>query len=152
MPVAVPTGTGLKKLMRALARASANAGTKILRDLYDEGEVTEDVPASLSVTVGGFLGFVNNQIVEVKQSQVVGPVTPPTGGSAGDYRRIDLVVYTLGTGFAIIEGDEGSVPEQPDTPANSMLFATLHLRNNMATIEDADNSTDGYIVDARTFG
>jgi hypothetical protein len=149
MPAAIPTTAFEIDFAEAEARCALahGGGDGIIRNDGDEGLVTEKSPVSMSVFVGPFRGYIGQHFARVASTATKGPVTAPTGGSAGNLRRIDLVQFTLGTiGVNIVTGVESSTPSAPALSANSLHLALLHLRKGMASIKDADDATNGYIV------
>lgn len=76
-------------------------------------------------------------------SDVAAPVTHP---------RIDLVQARLDTwGVGIKTGVEAAEPEAPAADTDCLALAQLYLRPGMTCIKDADDSTNGYIIDVRAF-
>lgn len=129
---------------------SWGGGDGIIRDAND-GDVTAQAPLAMKVNVAAFRGFINNRIVWHQSTTETATVTGPTGGSAGDLRRIDKVQYTLGTGVNIKTGTESATPSAPSTDADSLFIATISCRKGMTSIKDADDAANGFITDARTF-
>lgn len=121
-------------------------GNGFLRAL-GKGLVTETSPVSLQVDVATAVAFIALRVVRKTAVVTMAAIVPPTGGSAGDLRRIDLVQLTRGSsGFNIKTGVEDAAPVAPTLDANSIEAAQLHLRKGMASIKNTDDATNGFIV------
>ncbi len=125
-------------------------GDGIIRGAGSEASVSQTTPVSLSVLVGTCKGLIGGRLIEITSAITTSAITAPTGGSAGDLRRIDLVQFTYGTGVNIKAGTEASTPAAPDPDSNSIALADLYLRKGMSSIKTADDATNGYVVDRRT--
>lgn len=119
-------------------------GDGVIQDTDNEGLVQAEDPASLSVVVDGFRGWLDERLIK-DAGDTLGPVTAPTGGAPGDIRRRDLVQWTKGTGLNIKAGTESASPSAPAKDSNSIALGVLVLRNGMTSITDTDDSTNGYI-------
>lgn len=126
-------------------------GDGIIRGPGTEAATVQTTPASLSVQVGAFKAFVSKRTIEQPLAANAAAIVAPTGGSAGDLRRIDLVQWTYGVGLNVKAGTESGSPTAPDLDADSIPIAHLYLRKGMSSIKTADDSTNGYIVDQRVF-
>ncbi len=66
--------------------------------------------------------------------------------------RIDLVQVDLETwGATVKTGTESSSPSAPAPDTDCIAVAALYLRPGMASIKNADDGTNGYILDKRSF-
>lgn len=131
---------------------SLGGGDGILRNYGDAGAVTAQAPVSMQVDVGSCAAWFSNQFYTMPAGESgAGEIAAPTGGGAGDYRRIDLIVWTLGTGIVVVTGVESGTPVAPATPSNSVLLAQVRCRTGMTSVKDTDDSSNGWIVDARSF-
>ncbi len=66
--------------------------------------------------------------------------------------RMDLVQARLGTwDVSVKQGTEAASPVAPTADADAIPIAHLFLRVGMSSIKDADDATNGYIIDARTY-
>lgn len=135
----------------ALVDAINGGGDAIFRGSLGSGAVTAEGTPSLRVYVATMRGFIGHRRFKMASATYTANVIAPTGGSAGDLRRIDLVQYTWATGVNIVTGTEDAAPVVPATSASSIALAHLYLRKGMANIKDTDDTTNGYIVDAREF-
>lgn len=149
MGIAIATSNDVET--DALIDAINGGGDAIFRNSLGSGAVTAEGTPSMRVYVATMRGFIGHGRFKMATATYTASVVAPTGGVAGDLRRIDLVQYTLGTGVNIVTGVEGAVPAVPATSASSIALAHLYLRNGMAHIDDTDDTTNGYIVDAREF-
>lgn len=135
-----------------LINLAYSSPTGIIRLVGSEMEVTQEAVPGLSVIVGTGRAFIEERAAQVRAAATPADITVPTGGNPGDTRRIDNVLLTRGgTGVNIQEGTESGTPSAPSLPANSMLLATLTLRNGMSSIKDTDDSTNGFITDSRSY-
>lgn len=116
-----------------------------------KGAVTAQATPSLQVDVDTFVAVVAQTLHRGATKVALPAITPPTGGTAPALRRIDLVQFTKDVGLNIKTGVEGAGPSAPVKDADSLKFAELHLRKGMTVIKDADDGTNGFIVDAREF-
>lgn len=68
------------------------------------------------------------------------------------YPRIDLVQARLDTwGISTKTGVESASPAAPGVDTDCVALARVYLRPGMTCIKDSDDSTNGYLTDARTF-
>lgn len=72
--------------------------------------------------------------------------------------RIDRIDFVRGLGVNSVPGGptrtagtEAASPVAPAAPDNSIPLATVYCRVGMTSVKDADDSTNGYITDARVF-
>ena len=135
----------------ALNAGAGPSDAKLRRNTGQDGEVVEQSPVSLKVDVGTLAGWATGNPVRMAAAVESDAVVAPTGGAPPDLRRIDLVQYTDALGINIVTGVEDAAPSAPAVSANSIGLAHLYCRNGMTSIKDADDSTNGYIVDVRTY-
>lgn len=110
-------------------------------------EVVANAPADLNVTVRAGRAFISKYIYKLAEDTTAGPVTPPVSNP-----RIDLVQAELGNWtVSIATGEESADPSPPSLSADCIALAEIYLRVGMTCIKDADDSENGYIIDARTF-
>ena len=116
------------------------------------GATTDDLktaatnPLSLSVEVRPGYAFISKLPYKLALATTAS-VVPPTVNA-----RIDLVEAKLDTwGIVVKQGQEASTPAPPSVDADCVALARLYLRPGMTVIKDADDSMNGYIIDARTF-
>lgn len=126
-------------------------GGGVIRGNGVAGAVVAQVPVSMKVDVGTLRGFIANRMVRNATTTATGDITAPTGGSAGDLRRIDLIQYSLTGGVNIKEGTEDPAPVPPSADANSLVLAHIYCRKGMVSVKDTDDSANGYISDQRTY-
>ena len=101
----------------------------------------------LSVVVAPGYAFINSSLFKLAVSTETVDVTAPTTND-----RIDLVQASLETWTVnILKGTEAATPSAPSAETDCIALAQLYLRPAMASIKNADDSTNGYIIDARTF-
>jgi hypothetical protein len=108
-------------------------------------------PSSMAVTVAAGQGMYRSapfrRASGGNYSSMIAPVSNP---------RIDTVavcttddVYAVGT-VVVHTGVEAASPVAPTVDTNELLLAWVHHRVGETTIENADDTTNGYIEDART--
>ncbi len=74
-------------------------------------------------------------------------VAPPV-----THDRIDLVQACLATwNVSVKTGTEAETPAAPAADADCLALAQLYLRPAMASIKNADDAVNGYIIDVRQF-
>lgn len=124
----------------------AGGGDGVLRGDGNDMDVVEQGTPNMTVQVDTGRGNINNLFIRQKVIETSSTVTAPTGGSPTDLRRKDLVQFTIGSGINIKAGVDDASPTPPAKDSNSIVLAHLYLRNGMASIKDADDSSNGYIV------
>jgi len=131
---------------------SFGGGDGVVRSYGSAGSVTAQAPVSLQVDVGSVGLWITNRWYTAPAGETgAGEIADPSTGVAPALRRIDLVVWTAGAGITVVTGVEGDVPVAPATPASSVVLAHVYCRKDMVSIKDADDASNGYIVDARDY-
>lgn len=117
------------------------------------GAATDDLstvglsPPGLSVEVKPGYAFVGKFPFKLAQTTETIDVTPPASQD-----RIDLVQASLSSwGVDIKTGTESASPVAPSPDTDCIALAHLYLRPGMSSIKNSDDSTNGYIIDVRTF-
>ncbi len=101
----------------------------------------------LSVEVKPGYAFVSNLPYKLASATETVDVTAPVSNP-----RIDLIQVRLETwDVSIITGTEAASPVAPSAEADCLAVAQLYLRPGMSSIKNADDSTNGYIIDVRSF-
>lgn len=122
-------------------------GDGVLRNVSGELEtVALDTPG-LSVRVNPGFAFIQNHVYKLAaQTQSPDVAAPSTND------RIDLVQARLDTwDIAIKTGAESPTPTAPSPDAAAIPLAHIYCRPGMTSIENADDATNAYLIDARTF-
>ena len=130
-----------------MAQALGGADGVIRGATTDDAGAVALSPAGMSVEVGPGYAVVSQfpfkLAVATETAEVTAPVTQD---------RIDLVQARLDTwGIGIKTGSEAATPSAPAPDADCLALAELWLRPGMTSIKNADDTTNGYIVDVRTF-
>jgi hypothetical protein len=113
----------------------------------DDLQVTAQSPASLIVEVNPGYAFIENLPYRLEATTTSLAFTAPTTNP-----RIDLIQARLSTwDTSVIAGTESATPVAPSPDADAIALAQIYLRPGMTSIKDSDDSTSGYIIDARTF-
>jgi hypothetical protein len=113
----------------------------------DDLQVQAKAIPAMSVEVQPGYAFIANLPyvlgATLETAAVTAPVTNP---------RIDLVQARLTDwDVSILTGAEASSPVAPSPEPDAIALAELYLRPGMTSIQDADDATNGYIIDARQF-
>ena len=104
-------------------------------------------PVGLRVSVGTGYGFIDGSLFRLKTTTQTAEVAPPV-----THGRIDLVQANLATwSISVKTGTEAASPVAPSADTGAMPLARLVLRPGMASIKDADDAVNGYVVDVRGF-
>lgn len=101
----------------------------------------------LQIEVLSGLAFISGNIARMRSTftsdTVNAPITNP---------RRDLVQMELdGRTISIKEGVESGSPSLPTVDADCLALAEIYCRVGMSSIKDTDDSTNGYIIDLRSF-
>ena len=119
-------------------------------DEDDSGLVAAVTVPNMTIKIRPFAGFVANVPFRVPDELVTAALTAPSTNP-----RIDAVVARALPGlegeFDILEGTEASSPTAPSPAEDEILLAWIHHRVGETSIKDADDSTNGYIEDKRTW-
>ena len=110
-------------------------------------KTTAKSPVGMSVEVKPGYAFITKLPYKLAATTETAPVTGPAV-----HPRIDLVQARLETwNLGVKTGVEAASPVAPAADPDCLPLAHLYLRPGMTSIKDADDSTNGYIIDVRTF-
>ncbi len=138
---------GLELLQFFLAQAWSGVDGVLRGVTADDLDVKATSPSSLSVDAQPGYGVIGNFPYHLSTATSTGDVVAPTTDN-----RIDLVQARLGTwDISVKIGAEAASPTAPSADADAIPLAELFLRPGMTSIKDTDDSTNGYIIDARDF-
>ncbi|MFP4502226.1 MAG: hypothetical protein ACLFTT_14590 [Candidatus Hydrogenedentota bacterium] len=119
----------------------------ILRGAASNLAVQATATPGLAVTVAPGYALIGGFPYQLTDPTETVDVIPP---STED--RVDLVQARLDTwGVSIKTGIEAAEPAAPTPGSDCIALAELYLRPGMTAIKNADDATNGYITDARTF-
>ena len=91
--------------------------------------------------------FVSSSAYKLAAQTQTADVTAPVSNP-----RIDLVQARLDEwDISIKTGTESATPTAPLADADAIPLAQLYLRPAMTSIKDADDATNGYIINSRAF-
>lgn len=123
-------------------------GSGVLRGVTaDDLKTKATATPSLAIEVQPGYAFIDAYPLKLVAAVQPAAVTPPTTNP-----RIDLVQACLATwSIALKTGAESATPAAPSPDTGCIALAQLYLRPGMASIKDADDATNGYIIDTRTF-
>jgi len=139
--------TALELLHFLLAQAWGGGDGVVRGAATDDLKVVAQNPVSLSVLVQPGYAFIQKFPYRLDIATQTVDVTAPTTNP-----RIDLVQARLDTwDINIKQGTESATPVAPTPDTNAIPLAELYLRTGMTSIKDTDDTTNGYITDARTF-
>jgi len=102
-------------------------------------ELTVSVNAGRCIVAKYFAGIDAAEVVPA-----AGAFTPP---AAED--RIDLVVIERSGNVVVVTGAEGTPPEAPAAPGETLKLAEVYLRPGAACIKNQDDGVNGYLIDRR---
>ncbi|HIJ74475.1 MAG TPA: hypothetical protein HPP83_10285 [Candidatus Hydrogenedentes bacterium] len=136
------------ELIHFLLSLAWGGGNGVVRGATAEDlEVAAKDPPSMRAEVGPGYAFIGNYPYKLAAATDTAEVTAPTTDP-----RIDLVQARLATwDVSVKTGTEAASPSPPDPDTDCIALAQLYLRPGMTCIKDTDDSTNGYIIDARTF-
>lgn len=110
-------------------------------------QVVATSPESLAVLVEPGYAFISGLPYWLEAQTQTADVTAPASDP-----RIDLVQARLETwDISVKQGTEAATPTAPTADADAIPLAELYLRPGMSSIKDTDDTTNGYITDARNF-
>ncbi|MCH7960019.1 MAG: hypothetical protein IID08_07810 [Candidatus Hydrogenedentes bacterium] len=136
------------ELIHFLLSQTWGGGDGVLRGATtDDLKAVATAPEGLSVLVQPGYAFISNfpytLATALQTVDVVAPSVDP---------RLDLVQARLGTwDVSVKQGTEAASPVAPIADADAIPIAHLYLRVGMASIKDADDATNGYIIDVRNY-
>ena len=136
------------ELLHNILSLAWGGGDGVIRAATDgDLEVVANSPPDLGVTVRAGRAFISKFIYKLAEDTTAGPVTPPVSNPRIDLVQADLANWTV----LIARGEESAGPSPPSPSADCIALAQVYLRVGMTCIKDADDSENGYIIDARTF-
>ena len=136
------------ELLFFLVSQAWGGGDGVLRGVTTDDLKTQATsPLGMSVEVQPGYALIGQYPFKLADATETTDVTPPTTDD-----RIDLVQADLATWNVTVKtGTEAATPTAPSPDADCLALAQLYLRPGMSSIKNADDSTNGYIVDARVF-
>jgi hypothetical protein len=139
---------GALELVHFLLSQAWGGGDGVVRHAAtDDLRVAATSPEGLSVEVKAGYAFISNLPFKLAETTETAEVTVPSANP-----RIDLVQARLASwDVSIVTGVESATPATPSPDADCIALAALYLRPGMTVIADADDLTNGYIIDARAF-
>ena len=113
----------------------------------DDLKVLAKATPAMSVEVAPGYAFISGSPYHLSTTaetvDVVAPTTNP---------RIDLVQARLDNwDVSVVSGIEAASPVAPLPDTDCVALGELHLRPGMSVVKDADDATNGYIIDVRQF-
>lgn len=122
-------------------------GSGVLRGIGGELAVAATSPVGLSVSVSPGYAFVDGFPLRLSAAVESAGVAAPAADN-----RIDLVQVNQSTwSVSVKPGVESASPTAPAADTGAIALAELVLRPGMASIKDADDGVNGYVVDVRGF-
>ncbi len=113
----------------------------------DDLKAVANSPATMGVLVEPGYAFISNTPYKLAAQTPTADVTAPVSNP-----RIDLVQAGLETwNISVKQGVESATPVAPTADTDSIALAQLYVRTTATSIKDTDDSTNGYIIDARDF-
>lgn len=115
--------------------------------LSDSMKVRETAPASMQVDVNIGLVCAFETVVRKRLLTRTAAMVAPTANPV-----IYLVQYNVSTQAVTLKaGVEAAEPVAPITDNDCIPLATVYLRVGATSVKETDDSTNGYITDARVF-
>ena len=139
---------GALELMYVLLRETWGGRDGVVRDAAASGlKVGAKATPGMSVEVQPGYALIGGFPFKLAVATETVDVTAPVSDD-----RIDLVQASVETWNVTIKtGAEAGSPVAPGADADHLALAQLYLRPGMASIKNADDSTNGYVVDVRDF-
>ena len=136
------------ELLFLLLNQAWGGGSGVIRGAAAEDLKVEALSTpGLSVEVQPGYAFISKFPFKLASATETVDVTAPSSDD-----RIDLVQASLESWtVSIVTGTEEATPIAPSLDEDCIALAQLYLRPGMASIKNADDATNGYIIDARTF-
>lgn len=123
-------------------------GNGVLRGVpVGELAVSATSPVGLSVSVAPGYAFVDGFPYRLGAAVETAAVTPPDTEDRIDLVQADLTTWSV----SMKAGVEAATPSAPAADSGAIPLAELVLRPGMASIKDADDGVNGYVVDVRAF-
>ncbi|HNR29707.1 MAG TPA: hypothetical protein PKI11_02360 [Candidatus Hydrogenedentes bacterium] len=136
------------ELVCLLLNLAWGGGNGVLRGATaDDLKTVAKATPGLSVEVKPGWAFINKFPFKIAATVETPEVTPPETNN-----RIDLVQASLPSwSITIKQGSEAASPSPPNPDTDCIALAHLYLRPGMTVIKNADDSSNGYIIDVRAF-
>lgn len=130
-----------------LSHAWGGGNGVVRKATADDLKVVANATPNLSVVVKPGYAFISKFPFKLGAEATTADVTAPASNP-----RIDLVQARLTTwDVSIVTGAESASPAAPAAQTDCIPLANLYLRPGMTSIKNADDATNGYIVDVRAF-
>lgn len=136
------------ELVHMLLNLAWGGGDGVIRGATEEDlAVKATTPPGLTVEAHPGYAFIGNMPYKLAAA-----TETPTIAAPGSNPRIDLVQARLVTwDVSVKTGTEAASPTAPTPDADCIPLARIYCRPGMTSIEDTDDSVNGYILDAREF-
>lgn len=110
-------------------------------------KVSATAAPGLSVSVAAGYAFIGGCPFKLAADTETVDVAAPSAEN-----RVDLVQANLSDWSVVVKtGTEAASPVAPGADADCIALAALYLRPGMTVVKNADDGTEGYIVDVREF-
>ena len=130
-----------------LSQAWGGGNGVVRKAAAEDLKVAASATPNLSVRVNPGYAFISKFPYKLAAEAATSDVTSPAANP-----RIDLVQARLNSwDVSIVTGTEAASPTAPAAQSDCLALASLYLRPGMTSIKNTDDTTNGYIVDARTF-
>lgn len=136
------------ELLYVLVLQGFGGGEGVLRGVsLGDLSVNQTSPVGMTVEVQPGYAFIDALPFRLNAATETVPVAAPTTDP-----RIDLVQARLETwDISVKAGTEAASPSAPNADSDALALAELYLRPGMTSIKNADDATNGYIIDVRAF-
>jgi hypothetical protein len=130
-----------------LAQAWGGGSGVVRKAATDDLAVKATSPLSLTVEVRAGYAFINKYVYRLAATTQTVPFAVPVTNP-----RRDLVQARLATwDVSVKPGAEAASPSAPVADTDCIPLAEIHCRVGMTSIKDADDTSNGYIIDVRKF-
>lgn len=113
----------------------------------DDLAVKATSPVGLTVQARAGYAFINKFVYKLADNTNTTTIAAPAA-----IPRKDLVQARLATwNISVKTGTEAASPSAPAADTDCIALAEIYCRPGMTSIKDADDATNGYIIDVRKF-
>lgn len=139
---------GFQLLQQFLSSITSQTQNAVLTTSDDSPlKVSASSPENMNVVVESGWAVIQNTVAGIDSQ-----VTLPVGGVfivPNTNPRIDLIILRNSGAMDVITGVESTSPAAPAVPSDSIPIAQVYLRPGSSVINNTDQGSDGYIIDAR---
>ena len=136
------------ELVHALLNLAWGGGDGVMRGATDDDLLVKATsPPGLTVEALPGFAFISKMPYRLAAATETPAIAAPAGNPRIDLVQARLVTWDIG----VKTGTEAASPSAPTADADCIPLARIYCRVGMTSIEDTDDSINGYIIDAREF-